>query len=391
MRIQLGVFCAGIFLCAAVGAQEPPPGFKALGKRVPDFADRLKIPRGWKDVTPSAPDMPPLTELERAAGYVLFSRNPMSEPQVRGVPFRFEIDRQIITFAALGQYEPVLLCVRPIEDLEDAVLTVGGLVGPGGRLLSAQNIDVRQVWIQRRAEDRAAQTYRLVPCVLEAAHPTAMAKGLTRHYWVTLFAPKDAVPGIYRGTATFRAKGRAPAVREIAFRVLPFELDSAGESGVKESWICDAASFTDAHFNRMRFGWYLLRVGGAGASDWADHWPGPQGAYDDLSGGSLGAHNAFVYPSPEGPVPTVAWEGYCAAADDVRYVRTLERLCREQQEQKPDEVATARQEMADMIGRFFPNERDTVTVVSPDTAQIWRGRLAWHILNLMDAEKQLER
>ena len=174
--------------------------------------------------------MPALTDSERAAGYVLFSRNPMGEPQVCDVPFRFEIDRPIITFAALGQYEPILLCVRPLEDLEDAVLTVSDLVGPGGKLLGTQNIDVRQLWIQRRAEDRAAKTYRLVPDVLEAAHPTAMAKGLTRHYWVTLFAPKDAVPGVYRGTATFRAKGRPSAAREIALRVLPLELDPPGIS-----------------------------------------------------------------------------------------------------------------------------------------------------------------
>jgi hypothetical protein len=124
--------------------------------------------------------------------------------------------------------------------------------------------------------------------------------------------------------------------------------------------------------------------------EWAYQWPAPKGMYDDLvadrSREAPGAHGSFVYPSPDGPLPTVAWEGYRAAVDDVRYVRTLERLCRDQQGAKPDDVATARQELADMIGRFSVNERDTVTVVSSDTAQIWRGRLAWHILKLMDAE-----
>jgi hypothetical protein len=339
--------------------------------------------------------MPPLTEAERADGYVLFSRNPIGEPQVCDVPFRFEIDRPIIAFAALGQYEPILLCVRPLENLDDAVLTLSDLVGPGGRLLGEQNIDVRQLWIQRRAENRAAKTCRLVPDILEAAHPTAMAKGLTRHYWVTLFAPQDAVPGVYCGTATFRAKGRPEAARQISFRVLPFELDKDKEAGVKpapqqsaplhaagQAWIRDAASVTDAHFNRMRFGWYLLRIGAAGAMEPAGQWPGPEGTYDDLA---PGAQRSFVYPSPDGPLPTVAWEGCCAAVDDVRYVRTLERLCREKQGAKPDDVAMARQELADMIGRFSVNERDTVMVVSPDTAQIWRGRLAWHILNLTGA------
>ena len=404
MRIQACVIAAGIFLCAAAGAQEAPAEFQALGKRVPAYADRIEIPSGWKDVTPSTAAMPPLTEAERTAGYVLFSRNPMGEPRVCDVPFRFEIDRPIITFAALGQYVPILLCVRPLEDLDDALLTVSDLVGPGGRLLGVQNIDVRQLWIQRRAESRATKTYRLVPDILESAHPTAISRGVTGHYWVTLYAPKDAVPGVYRGTARFHAKGRPAISREIALRVLPFELDPAGdvpnkemEAGAKQVWISGAASFTDAHFNRMRFGWYLLRIGAADTMEWAYPWPGPYGTYNDLTAddsraaaGRLnepGARGSFTYPSPEGPLPTVAWKGIRAAADDVRYVRTLERLCREKQDAKPDDVALARQELADMIARFSINERDTVTLVSPDTAQIWRGRLAWHILKLMDAAK----
>ncbi len=401
MRIQAGVIAAGILMCAAAGAQEPPAEFRALGKRVPGYADQIEIPRGWKDVTPPAAAMPPLTEAERAAGCVLFSRNPMGEPQVCDVPFRFEIDRPIITFAALGQYEPILLCVRPWENLEDAVLTVSDLVGPEGKLLGSRNIDVRQLWIQRRAVSRAAKTYRLVPDILEAAHPTAMQKGLTRHYWVTLYAPKDAVPGVYRGTATFHAKDRPSTTREIALRVLPFELDPPGitmdkdrESAVKQVWISGAASFTDAHVNRMRFGWYLLRIGAADAMEWAYKTPDPNGTYDDLVAGesretagrfdASGAQGAFAYPGADGPLPTAAWEGCRAAADNVRYVRTLERLCREKQGAKPDDVALARQELADMIARFSVNERDTVTVVSAETAQIWRGRLAWHILKLMD-------
>jgi hypothetical protein len=327
---------------------------------------------------------------------VLFSRNPIGEPRVCDVPFRFEIDRPIITFAALGESEPILLCVRPLEDLEDAVLTVSDLVGPGGKFLGAQNIDVRQLWIQPRAENRTMKTYRLVPCILEAAHPTAMAKGMARHYWVTLFAPKDTAPGVYCGTATFRAKGRPETAREIAFRVLPFELDPPGigekEAGARPDWIGKAASFTDAHFNRMRFGWYLLRIGAAGAMEWAYQRPDAKGVYDDLvaddsRGAWFDTSGSFFYPSHDGPLPTVAWEGCLAAVDDVRYVRTLERLCSDKQSEKPDEVATARQELADMIGRFSVNERDPVTVVSADTAQIWRGRLAWHILKLMDAAK----
>jgi hypothetical protein len=172
-------------------------------------------------------------------------------------------------------------------------------------------------------------------------------------------------------------------------------LDRDRAAGVKQVWISGGASFTDAHFNRMRFGWYLLRIGAAGAIEWAYQWPGPKGMYDDFAAeaprepapfDAPGAHGSFTYPSPDGPLPTVAWEGFRAAVDDVRYVRTLERLCREKQRAKPQAVADARQELADLIARFSVNERDAPTVVSPDTVQLWRGRLAWHILKLLEAQ-----
>ena len=604
--------CALLLTVALPLGVDAAPGFEVLGKRVPVYARDLKVPEGWKDVTAQSKPLPELTHNERRAGYLFWARNPISEPHVYHTPFRFEIERPAAAFAALGEYEPMGFCVRPLEDLEGAMLTVSALTGPGGAGITADNIDVRQLHVYRKAVNRSQKTYKLVPYILESAHPTDLTKGLTRHYWVTAYVPRDAKPGVYRGTATFRAKGRPSAERQIALRVLPFELDLPGinygifygvhtswlrayrpdevypknrmkhlidqrehgmqhttimtlmgldlkgkgkelepvfdpavpgdyfvsldeelrtakeagfdrmpciwvgnadvertvgcmrgpwlkkrqlfdksllhphnwlfdrvyeaglktgaarfkaagmkepycfvvdesgnseerrkicdeylsvvkkqglttiltingqwnnvhlptrykgkldvavhndifgqfvldkdqAAGVKQVWIYNIASRTNGHQSRMRFGWYMLRIGATGATQWVYQWPKKKNMYDDLTTHRRGAGEAFAYPTPEGPLPVVGWEGYREGVDDVRYVRTLRRLCAEQEKRKPQHVALARKELAEFIGRFSVDERDSVEVVSPDTARKWRGRVAWHILGLMgkDAE-----
>lgn len=603
------ILIAAAALACVTTYGQPPPGFAALGTRVPVYARDLTVPDGWQNVTPPSEPLPELVSEEQRAGYLLYSRSPMSEPQTCHAPYRFEVARPVVTFATLGEYEPVGFCVRPLDNLEEAMLTVTDLRGPGDVALGARNIDVRQLYIYRKAVNRSTKTFKLVPYILERVHPTPMEEGLTRHYWVTFYVPSRARPGLYRGAATFTAKGRPAASREIMLRVLPFGLDPPGinygiiygvhkswlrvygerevypenrmkhlidlrehgmqhtsimadmglsfedagkdltpvfdpaaqsdwfvsldeelrtakeagfgqqrcmwigdacaegvsrsmllfwtknrklfekelhhphtwlfervyeaalkrgmerfsaagmkgpycfvvdesgnteerrkicdsylalvkrlgftslltingqwnnvhlptrykgkldiavhndifgqhvldkdrEAGVKEVWIYNIASRTIAHYTRMRFGWYLLRIGGTGTTQWVYQWPKKKNMYDDLTTNRRGAGEAFAYPSPGGPLPTVGWEGYREGVDDVRYVRTLQRLCAKHEERLPKEVALARQELAEMVARLEVDQRTPVAVVSPDTAQKWRARIAWHIMKLMGA------
>jgi hypothetical protein len=162
-------------------------------------------------------------------------------------------------------------------------------------------------------------------------------------------------------------------------------LDKDREAGVKQVWIYNVASYSDANYNRLRFGWYMKRIGGTGATQWVYTWPKKKNMYDDLTTNPRGSGEAFAYPAPDGPLPTTAWEGYREGADDMRYIRTLERLCREKEKAKPDDVALARKDLEEMTAHFEVDQRTLdKTAVSPDTAQTWRGRLAWHILKLLD-------
>jgi hypothetical protein len=76
---------------------------------------------------------------------------------------------------------------------------------------------------------------------------------------------------------------------------------------------------------RRHFGLELWKAGFDGAMDFAYQY-GSGHLWNDFDGDSSGSGDrCFAYPTINGVVPTLQWEGFREAVDDIRYVTTLER------------------------------------------------------------------
>lgn len=78
----------------------------------------------------------------------------------------------------------------------------------------------------------------------------------------------------------------------------------------------------DPHVYRRNFGLLLWKAGFDGAMDYA-YQHGFNHVWNDFDDRTYRDHN-FTYPTVDGIVGTIAWEGFREAVDDVRYVTTLE-------------------------------------------------------------------
>ena len=74
---------------------------------------------------------------------------------------------------------------------------------------------------------------------------------------------------------------------------------------------------------RRHFGLELWKAGYDGAMDYA-YQHGFGHIWNDFDGSSYRDH-CFAYPTVNGVVPTIQWEGFREAVDDIRYMTTLER------------------------------------------------------------------
>ncbi|MCK5805970.1 MAG: DUF4091 domain-containing protein, partial [Lentisphaeria bacterium] len=169
-------------------------------------------------------DAPPASA-ESARGYVLFTRPfvrnvyPGSRPQADE---RFE---RLRAFATPGEYEPFTFAVKPLRDLDGAIVTAEGLRGPQGSRIPAAAIDVRQVrcW-PVRGNYNSKDVHRIVPEILDPARPTDLDANVCQRYWLTVHVPDEAAPGMYRGQATIRFENAPTAHIALELEVLPFRL-----------------------------------------------------------------------------------------------------------------------------------------------------------------------
>ena len=92
--------------------------------------------------------------------------------------------------------------------------------------------------------------------------------------------------------------------------------------------------------NRRNFGLLLWRHGYDGAATWI-YMATVGHTWNEFDSPKARDYN-FVYPTVDGVIDTVQWEGYREGVDDVRYVTTLEGAIRKAEASgKPDEVAAA--------------------------------------------------
>ncbi len=88
------------------------------------------------------------------------------------------------------------------------------------------------------------------------------------------------------------------------------------------AYLCPQVGVEDPVIYRRRFGVALARAGYDGAMDYAyQHAFGH--IWNDFDDPEYRDH-VFAYPTVNGVVPTVEWEGFREAVDDVRYLTTLE-------------------------------------------------------------------
>ena len=183
--------------------------------------------------------------------------------------------------AARGEFEPVSFVVLPRSDVARFELKAGALGGAKGRI-PADHVDIkvvkcwyqagtawhsyfadstrrelvpelllndetlvkvdhdardnylrvdypegsRYVWVSYPARaDRGAFNYDTEPVADTAElQPVQLTTGRGKQFWVTVKVPEDAAPGLYRGSITLVADGKAAGAMALNVRVLPFAL-----------------------------------------------------------------------------------------------------------------------------------------------------------------------
>lgn len=123
----------------------------------------------------------------------------------------------------------------------------------------------------------------------------------------------------------------------------------------------------DPQVYRRNFGLVLWKAGFDGAMDYA-YQHGFNHVWDDFDDRSYRDHN-FSYPTVNGIVDTIQWEGFREAVDDVRYVTTLEQAIKTAPAAKKQTAAAAQK----WLDELDPLRGDLDEI--RDQMVVWIGKL----------------
>ena len=167
--------------------------------------------------------MPPVSDADRARGYVPFVPHWMANVYPNSVPRPADLARPLACFACAAEYEPMTVALRSLKALEEVSCTVSDLVGPGR--IASGSIDVRTVkcWPQRLGSSWSTE-WRVMPELLEPKRSVDVPAQTAQEFWLTVHVPADAKPGVYKGAASLRAKNAGRVDVPMSVEVLPFRL-----------------------------------------------------------------------------------------------------------------------------------------------------------------------
>ncbi|MEW6354796.1 MAG: glycoside hydrolase domain-containing protein [Planctomycetota bacterium] len=172
-------------------------------------------------------EMPPLSDADKQAGCVIFEKNYLEMVFPNTIPRATEIHDTLKMFAAPGEYEPVMFCIRSLKDLGTVKVKAGEMKSEAGSI-PADAVRVSPVkCLVQHGQSRwgeYAEGDMLVPVIVEETDATIVPAETTRQFYVTVKVPQDAKPGIYRGQVEVQPEKGARRNVNIELEVLPIRL-----------------------------------------------------------------------------------------------------------------------------------------------------------------------
>lgn len=195
----------------------------------------------WRVTEPERETPQPPAEMTDA-GAALWVRGTADDLRPSARPIPQDYGRPMRLFASPGEREAGVAAVLPLRDAKGPVdLVASDLTGDDGTIPTGA-LDIRYV---RYGEYPITDGYEVRPHFLVPWRPDRMEEGITRGFWVDLFTPEDAQPGLYEGTLTLTGFEQ-PLELPLQVRVLPLELPMSDlYAGV---YAGDVRSTTFRHF-----------------------------------------------------------------------------------------------------------------------------------------------
>lgn len=181
------------------------------------------------DMSPQPNPFPEVSAAQQAGGLIISAQPWLKLIYPTYYPTRQELGSPLQCQLAPGEYEPMTLALTALRALSQVdVKLYGDLLDQQGHRLPADAVRIGIVGLMKRYLTNSAplqpgQCYERRPLLIYPNQPFEIPGRETRQVWLTVHAPADQPPGLYRGGLMIHAEGRGTTVA-LQVRVLPITL-----------------------------------------------------------------------------------------------------------------------------------------------------------------------
>jgi hypothetical protein len=151
--------------------------------------------------------------------FLFFVRNYLKMVFPESLPKEDEIKKEIETFATLGEYEPVLFCIRSKKDIKNLEIKMGDLINEKNKI-PAENIEVRIInYLPKKMNGGGI----LAPVLLSNFEKIDLSKDYTYGFWLTFKIPENVKGGIYKGKLIMKGENFYKEI-PVNIEVFPYKL-----------------------------------------------------------------------------------------------------------------------------------------------------------------------
>jgi|GEM_PF-3346906 len=165
---------------------------------------------------------PEMSPEDKKKGYGLFIRNYLFDVSAFSSPSKNEFEKkEIKILASLGEYEPVVFSVYPLEALKKCAITLSDFLNGKGGKLPGEAFQINNVIHRPIGNDNVVVKGELLLKTKEIEHIEA---GVNKTVWINVLIPENAQAGVYKGKLTFSPAGKPGTEIPVEIKVLPFKL-----------------------------------------------------------------------------------------------------------------------------------------------------------------------
>ena len=191
-------------------------------------AYQLNPPADWTEVNRfrDFAAKPTSTDIDKQSGFIPYTRNYMEAIYPNSRPRKSEITNKLDVTLSREDYEPVILALYGIKDIENISIEVKKLRSEFGEI-GAENIEIRRIDLRAILPTngkKSKHNYKFVPSILTKVNSGKIKKDSTTAFWLTIHCSNQVKEGEYRGTIQIKNNRKILRIIEFHITVLPIIL-----------------------------------------------------------------------------------------------------------------------------------------------------------------------